>query len=423
MLKILKTVALKTAELSARLWQEIAETAVAIFEIRVDVITLQGQLRGGAEGENATLLYVGRNLNLPHFKKKYFVKAETVSSQKANLFTHRKYMKAAETAADVVFVDVGWPYNNRINKNGDYLELPDWVCLTTPLADSWDGTVQNFRKTMRKNIKRLIRKNEYRCETTNDPSVIKSFYDEFYKAFINSRHSGEVFMTPRISIEQRAREGTILRVIGKEGTVAAGVYFPQGDELCLLVTGMPEALVESPPEAAISALYFFSLQYAFENSYKAVNFMGTRAFPNDGLFQFKRKWGAEVRDTFSIDSILFKPMSKSAKAARFCELFPFIARKGKTLELVLCSTAPELNKESCNRLVATYHCNGLNPVRVVHATDQTAGAKHDYSEDDLKVEVFETPLASFAQTYTNAEQPRSRIDRSRHLNIGQHKVG
>lgn len=49
-----------------------------------------------------------------------------------------------------------------------------------------------------------------------------------------------------------------------------------------------------PPEAALSALYFCSLQYAFDQGVKAGNFMGTRAFPDDGLFQFKRKWGVNA---------------------------------------------------------------------------------------------------------------------------------
>lgn len=390
----------KTAERVVSLSREIADTAVAIFEFPVQVQTLQGRVRGGADDEDVTLLYVGRSLNLPHFKKKFFVEVKTIQSRKANLLTYRKYMDAAQTSADVVFVDIGWPYNNRINRRGDYLELPDWVCLVTPLADTWDGTFQNFRKTMRKNIKRLIRKNGYSLETTNDPSFIKTFYDDFYRAFINSRHSGEVFMTPKIAVEQRAREGTILKVIGKEGAVAAGVYFPHGDELRLLVTGMPEALVEKPPEAAVSALYFFSLQYAFENGFKAVNFMGTRAFPNDGLFQFKRKWGAEVKDAFSIDSILFKPMNNSTKAVRFCELFPLVARKGEKLELVLCSTAQELTKEICDHLVANSHCAGLDTTKVVHISDQINGSSEPRAEAQPGVNVVSATLASFSENYT-----------------------
>lgn len=69
------------------------------------------------------------------------------------------------SAADVVLVDIGWPYNGRINRQGDYLELPDWVCMVTPLAETWEASVQTFRKTMRKNIGRLIRKNDYHCDS------------------------------------------------------------------------------------------------------------------------------------------------------------------------------------------------------------------------------------------------------------------
>jgi len=139
---------------------EIWETMVAVGEFKVDIITLRGRMPGSEE--EITMLYVGRKLNYSHFTKKFFVDPETVKSKKSNLFSFRKAMKAEEGTTDVTFFDVGWPYTERVKKSGDYLELPDWVCMEVALAETWDGTVQNFRKTMRKNIRRLIRKNNYR---------------------------------------------------------------------------------------------------------------------------------------------------------------------------------------------------------------------------------------------------------------------
>lgn len=390
-----KTKASKTIAFLAGWKKEISETLVAVFEFQVKVITLRGQMRG--TDEDVTILYVGRGLNLPHITKKYFLDAKTIETTKANLLTFRTHMKTAEANADVVFVDVGWPYNGRINKDNEYLELPDWVTMQAPIKEDWDSTVQNFRKTMRKNIKRLIRKNGYTCELTNDPEIINNFYDDFYAPFINSRHAGEVFLTSPRFIKNCAQEGTILRVIGPDGPVAAGVYHKVGDVLRFVDGGMPAQYIEKPAEASIAAMYYFSMLYAFDNSCTAVNFMGTRPFPTDGLFQFKRKWGAAVTDDFSDDSILFKPMNNSAKAAHFCELFPFIARKGDKLEMVISARDANLDQAARNRVIADYHCDGIDHVKIVHVAGQS---ETHQSPDQPPITVIGAELDRFAQAFT-----------------------
>lgn len=375
---------------------DVIETIGAFGNLHVVVKVLRGQMPGS--DDTVTMLYVGRQLNYAHFTKKYFSDLETLFSKSATLLTYRKIMQDAEHDVDVVFVDIGWPYNNRINKDGTYLELPDWLCMNVPLEDTWDGTVQNFRKTMRKNIGRLIRKNNYRCVRTNDLATVKSFYKKFYVPFIMSRHADETHLTSRVLIEERALAGTILQVVGDEGVVAAGVYFPVGDTLRLLVTGMPEDYLDKPPVAAMQALYYFSLEYAHEQGLKAVNFMGTRAFPTNGLFQFKRKWGAHAEDSFSIDSILFRPKNTPA-AAKFCERFPMIARKDGSLQLVVSSTADSYNEANFAKTISDYHCGGLDHLKVVHVTQTPSDELKSITTDGIAVHVQSTSIETFTDQF------------------------
>ncbi len=393
MLNLVKRMARKGMQLIFLGWQEVYETAYACLKFPVVIVLLRGPLKGRGDQEVVTFLYVGRDANLFHFKNKYFKEVDTVLSRRANLLTYRSYMAAVVDDADVVFVDIGYPYHGRFLKTGEYLEIPDWIFLSAPIAETWDDTVQNFRKTMRKNIRRLIRKNNYRYEVETGQEAATEFYYDYYRKFINARYSTETVMTPLTEIKHRMQKGVILKVIGNDGPVAAGVYFPMDEEFCLLASGMPEALVDNPPEAAVSALYYFSMQYAFDHGYKAANFLGTRGFPDDGLFQFKRKWGAVVKDDFSVDSILFRPANTKG-AAQFCARFPMIARRGEALELVMCSTAPELNADGVSRMVADTHCGGLDTVRVVHVSDQPTEIV--LGSDAPKVEVRPTPVADFA---------------------------
>jgi len=184
-----------------------------------------------------------------------------------------------------------------------------------------------------------------------------------------------------------AHEGTILQVVDDDGPVAAGVYFSVGDSLRLLATGMPEAFLEKPPVAAMQALYYFSMEYAFEKGLKSINFMGTRALPTNGLFQFKRKWGAGVTDEFSIDSYLFQPANNNPRAAEFCERFPFITRNNEALQLVVCSRDETFGDAECAKMLSDYHCGGFEDVKVVHLTDQPSGTSQTLSTEQGDVRV------------------------------------
>lgn len=383
-------------------YRNVVDAIGRVSNLRVTINVLRGQMPG--TDDVLTMLYVGRKTNYSHLVKKYFVEVETLSSKRATLLTYRKAMREAETDVDVVFVDISAPYSGLINRSGAYLELPDWISMTVPLQETWDGTVQNFRRTMRKNIGRLIRKNNYRCIRTNDLKIATRFYDTFYEPFIMSRHADETVLQSRVSIQYLGLTGKILQVEGDEGIVAAGVYYLEGDTLNLLVTGMPEKYLDNPPVAAMQALYYFSLEYAQQEGLKAVNFMGTRAFPTNGLLQFKRKWGAHAADNFTFNTILFRPKNTLA-AARFCERFPMIARNAGSLQLVVSSLAETFGAEECAKTLSDYHCGGLDHVRVVHVTHAPSGHSEIVSTDQVSVHVTGCDIASFSDSLVRNTQP------------------
>lgn len=59
---------IRSKELAFALWEEISETATALFECPVEVTTPQGRMRGEADGEDITLLYVGRRCRFSGYR-------------------------------------------------------------------------------------------------------------------------------------------------------------------------------------------------------------------------------------------------------------------------------------------------------------------------------------------------------------------
>src|SRR5690606_23145912 len=152
----------------------------------------------------------------------------------------------------------------------------DWINMAIEFPETWEEVVSNFRRTARKHDLRLIRRNGYRCEPASGRAAIEKFYHEMYLPFVNHRHASESLVAAKRLVIKRTLKGHLLHILRDDEIVAAGVIYPEDQTMFSLWMGMPERYLEQPPEAAISALYYFGLQFAFDNGYKVFDFTGTR---------------------------------------------------------------------------------------------------------------------------------------------------
>lgn len=368
-----------------------------VFSFRCTVIRLVGSLPGS--GDAQSVLYVGRRGNYHYLVNNLFDHYEIAEEKKSTLMTFRRSMRLMEPLADVVIVDIGWPYHGRMNRNGEYLELPDWVNMAVELEDSWEGIVRSFRRTIRNNDLRYIRQNAYRCEPTTDRRAVKNFYDNMYVPFIQSRHGLDAVKSTRRHVIRRASKGCLLQIYKDEQVVAAGVVFPENGILFSLWMGMPATVIKDPPRAVVSALYYFGMRYAFDNGFWAVDFLGTRTLLTQSSFRFKRKWGALVQDTFSPSSLLIKPQSGNLNAARFCQRFPMLARRDGELEVIGLSIDEKADEETLQKLNAQYGCDGINRITLVEVSDRNDIECVDFVEDHTDYRLIRTGLNTFAEHY------------------------
>jgi hypothetical protein len=339
-------------------------------------------------------------MNYSYLLRTIFDEHHVQEEEHSSLLTFRKHMDRMAKRSDVIIVDLGWPYNGRFNRAGEYLEIPDWLNMVVVLADDWASVVKSFRHDARHNDLRRIRRNDYRCETTNERRAIEQFYDDMYVPFINSRHEDSSEIEPRKHVIRQALKGKLLHILRGEQLVAAGVVLPGNDILYTLWMGLPPDCVDRPPEGAISALYYFGIQYAFDNGYKAVDFTGTRPFLNDGAFRFKRKWGALVEDTFSPSSILLKPKNNNENAAEFCERFPLLARKGDGLEALFLYRHEIVEADTLRRISKQYGCDGVDRVTVIEIADKNETRSMPMGPDGCQYRLIKCRMDCFADHYT-----------------------
>jgi len=365
--------------------QHLPLVAKAIFDFSCTVMTIRGSIRGS--DDSVVLLYVGRRWNEEFLLNLFFDSHEILFCDDVNVFTARARSEVLARDADIEIIDIGWPYGGRFKKRQHYLEFADWLNMVLPLKGDWDDIVRSFRNTTRNNDLRLIRRNEYRFEVTNDQRIIESFYDDMYVPSASHRHGAASIVAPRKHVLKRAQQGELLQIYMENQLVIAGVIYPEDDVLYFLWQGSPSRFQERPAEAAASALYYFGIRYAFEHGMTAVDFAGTRAFLDFGDFRFKRKWGAMVDDSFSPNSVLLRPLNNHDNTILMCESIPLIARSDDGLEAVIVRSGKTANTEMLERLAKNYNCAGLDRILVIAVSDEAPGtlASREIRGRDFKV--------------------------------------
>lgn len=379
--------------------QHLPQAFDAIFSMQCAVTLLRGALKGS--DEEISVLYVGRRVNYPYLCRMMFEEHRAVENEISNLFAFRKHMDRMSDAADVVVLDLGWPYNRRFISRGGYLEVPDWINLAVEFPDAWEDVVGNFRRTARKHDLRLIRRNGYRCEPVNSRKAIETFYNEMYVPFVKHRHSAESVIAPRRLVIKRALQGQLLQIFRGDDIVAAGIIYPEREIMFSLWLGIPRKYLNDQPEAAISALYFFGIQYAFDNGYEVFDFTGTRAFLGDGAYQFKRRWGPVIEDSFSPGSILIQPKRGNRKAALFCQQVPVLTRTEEGLEAVFVSVDGPVDEVTFARLEKDYWCAGIARMIVIEISDKNETRSMPIGEEGCQYRHIKIPLDTFADLYVN----------------------
>jgi Acetyltransferase (GNAT) domain len=369
----------------------------AIFTLACVVRTLEGTLQG--TDERLSVLYAGRGKNFTYLKRAIFGECEVAAERKASLFSVEKHIAKLATSVDVVLVDVGWPYHGRINRDKEYLEVPDWVTMAIDLPETWQGVIQSFRHTTRNNDLRLIRRNQYQCRPTRSRADLQEFYESFYLPFVHAKHADDVVLSPRRHVMKRGQQGTLLQITRGDDIVAAGVVYPEGETMYFLWMGLPTRHLRSPPEACISALYYFGIRYAFDHGFKRVDFTGNRALLNDGAFRFKRKWGANVEDSFSPSSILVKPREGSRKAAVFCQNVPVLVRGTNGLEARFLFADGDATPAAVARIARDYGCEGIARTTVIEVGLESETGAMPTGEETCQYLPLRTNLEGFVKSY------------------------
>lgn len=318
-----------------------------------------------ASGDTLRVRYLGEGRSLDYLKTVLFRSPPTESTEER--YSLVQILLGVEPVMDGCDLHVR-EYTPRIMKllrpTSDFT-IPDWVEQDIDLSGSWDDVVSRFRKNTRTTDLRKVRKYGFTHDIVNDRASLEHFYDYLYAPYLTRRFGDAVDLVDRDWLIAVGENGGLMRILDGE-RVIAGVVFHHGDDyLDWLWTGALSGDDADLEDGASSALYFYSIKYAYDRGFRRVTMNKSRPFLNDGLHRYKRKWGAHVAASRHCATKLLLDLDPTSQVARrWLAASPFFTERDDGLYVnVFCFDGPP-DTETLTRNVRNLVSPGTNGIDV-----------------------------------------------------------
>ena len=340
------------------------EYADAARDRHADAIWISG--REKHSGEPLSVFYFGSGRSFDHLMDKLYAGYATYErcDEDRPMWSARRAL-AAPGPVDLVIGDLPWPYYHLVSSTR-YVHIPGWIVQKLSLPATWEDVVGRFRKNTRSTDLRKIRKNKLEFRVTRDREAIERFYDSMYLPYTERRFAGLAVIDDREEIVGLGVTGGLLQVMQGERVLAAVVLTKWKQSMHFLWFGLPDGLDESLADGALSGLYYFTIQHAHAQGCNEVNFSYTIPLLNDGIYRYKRKWGAGVH-AWPFGRMLVRPLNFGPAVESFFVHQPLVAhgRGGLVGKVMVADGA--LTVEGAGEIRERYLSDGLQTLQIYSA--------------------------------------------------------
>ncbi len=238
----------------------------------------------------------------------------------------------------------------------------EWVHQLLPLSSSADVANERLDKKLRETGKR-VRKAGFDYRTSTDLRDFDTFYYDMYLPTAHKQFGDLAIIEPYEELKSVFLEGKgILIVVMENGLPVAGsLRFFQDKALVGYRLGVLHGDRDYIKRGAESAVYYFGIHFAMENSCDLVDIMYSRPFLEDGVYRHKREWGATVSHyDESRTWVFFFILDSGDKTALLFEKNPMIIHTKKGLMGLLgIADAAGPSPEKREELIKKHYAPGL----------------------------------------------------------------
>ncbi|GEM_PF-2606375 len=249
--------------------------------------------------------------------------------------------------------------------------IPLWVDGRVLLEPEFIKKVFKRRKVQYEVGK--IRRNGFEYRVVRDEKWLRFFYRRMYLPHLEKHYGRLALVTSYEDIESRFRryDGEIFFVKDGDRFVAGMILIYTEKGVVMDKVAVLDGDDRHLRSGASAALYYFCIQYLLPTKQKYFWLGGSRAFLNDGVLNYKQKWGLEVHGRYRRFFFLW-PVSYSPAVQEFLAQNPFIfLDKGQLAGAVFLREQDDERQKDLEWLRRRYHARGLSRLIVFRAP--TAG--------------------------------------------------
>ena len=301
-----------------------------IAQLLFDGLRLKVVVLGGYAADSqtrVTVAYIGEGDSLAFLQHSLFKEGQAKCDQRGNCFTWQAPARALALAdeADMVVLErndlLSW-----VPTFGEWHIAPPWLrmCRDFRPGEDWQQLKQSMRR-QKDNI-RCVRRGGYTYRFTNDDAEFDFFYSHMYLPFTKARYQNRAIVSDEAYLRSFFRRGTLMMALSRgERPVAAQICVVRGSVLYLVGLGVLDGDLSWMQDGAVSALYYYTMQWAYQQGLRRADWGRCRPFVTDGRFKHKERWGLHPeRDPWVHSEWLFWVPGGSAAARAWLQAHPFV---------------------------------------------------------------------------------------------------
>jgi len=297
----------------------------AIRRFRLNKWLLEGRERSG--GASISVVYLGHQSGL-HFVRQLIFGDDVVQRHCGKAWAWNTGRIMDSEAPDVLFIAEVTERSARALTTPQSFYVPMWVEGRLDIDTAIDRCrrVGNIKEDLRR-----IRKNRLQYDVTCDERLIEDFHRNMYVPYIRNVY-GPAALYHSLQSLQRLQGSVELLLIRKDDEILAGqILVYEGGDVRTREIGVRNGDRRYLRAGVMGAIYYYGLLHLQGKGFASVGLGGSRAWLNDGVLRFKKKWGMKLGRTWP-SGFLLAPRGVTAGTAAFLRQNPFIALRNGGLE-------------------------------------------------------------------------------------------
>lgn len=355
---------LKTIKQSLRYGKRLALSLVASHKLtKAPVWIIEGRERHS--GDELRVLFAGSEINKNYIASLCFRDGWSASNRGVSrIWSIGGIHQRRNLHCAIVIVQTPARLRRFIRPEPHFM-IPEWVYGVVDLSQPVEVLARqdsSMSESMRK-----LKKQHFEHEITGLRENFDMFYHTMYRKYIMNRYVGQ--LVP-LNLTDRDVDNCRLILIKQDGNYLGGMIVlipPNGDIPKLHTLGITDGNHEYIRRGVVHAAYFHSLKYLREQGYNRASIGLSRAFIDDGVFQYKRHWSAEMRRPGK-DRMMYALHIRtvSAAAESFLVNNPFIYLDNDTLKTAVFvhHDSPHDIDRTVHGIQKRYHMHGMPEMKL-----------------------------------------------------------